>query len=717
MTSTSKIGEHLPARHAAPRSLGWLALLLLAALWVSAPAQAGGSTLEGIDYTSLSGNRVQVTLKLSAPVEPSSFTIENPARIAFDLPETTNRLAERSLRIGIGAVEGVSTAEAGGRTRVVLRLAQMVSYDMRREGNEIHITLQPPRGEATADSGRSGGTVQPAAALRGDGITDIDFRRDADGTGRIIIALADPSVPVDVREEGGRIIANLMNTRLPQRLERRLDVADFATPVQTIDSRQAGNHVRMVIAATGAFEHMAYQTSDRLTIELKPLTKEEREKLARDQIQYHGDRLSLNFQDIEVRAVLQLISDFTGLNVVVSDSVRGNITLRLQNVPWDQALDIILKSRGLDKRQHGNVLMIGPADEIAAREQQQLKAQKEIHQLEPLRSEFLQVNYARAADIEQLLLRSRVAALMRGGDEEETGARSLLSARGHVTVDTRTNTLILQDTERNLTDIRNLVMRLDIPVRQVLIESRVVIATDDFTRDLGVRFGYGRTGTVGSNHQGTVGGTRPGNINLGTGAFGVPGGLMVDLPATGAGGSVGLAVGRIGTELLQLELSAMETEGRGDIVSSPRVITANQQSARIEQGVEIPYAGGGGLTPGEVQFKKAVLGLDVTPQITPDDRVLLNLHVSKDSQGQMTTAGPVINTQAVTTQVLVDNGETVVLGGVYERTNNNSVRRIPFFGELPLVGALFRTNSQVDMRSELLIFVTPKILQESLTRQ
>lgn len=693
-TQTSAVA----ARRFRASALRLLLLLCLGLCWAG-HAAAAANALTRIDYTTIGGNQVQVTLTLESPAEPRAFTIDNPARIALDLPDTRNALAERNLRIGVGAVEGISTAEAGGRTRVVLRLAQMVSYDMRADGNQIHILLHAPRGDSFAQS--SGDASTQTGAQRSEGIIDIDFRRDTDGTGRIIIALADPTIPVDMRQEGSRLLVNLLNTRIPQRLERRLDVTDFATPVRTIDARQNGDHVRLVIETGQQYQHMAYQTGGNLAIELKPLTPEERERLARDQVQYEGERLSLNFQDIEVRSVLQLIADFTGLNVVVSDNVRGNITLRLQNVPWDQALDIILSSRGLDKRQHGNVLMIGPADEIAARERQQLEAQRQIQELEPLRSEFIQVNYAKAADI---------AALIRSGDA------SLLSDRGRITVDARTNTLIVQDTERNLTDIRNLVSRLDVAVQQVLIESRIVIASDEFTRDLGVRFGYTRTGTVGDNHTGTVGGTQPGSVNLGSGGFGVPGGLLVDLPAIGAKGSIGLAVGRIGTELLQLELSAMEIEGRGDIVSSPRVITANQQSATIEQGVEIPYEQATSSGATSVAFKKAVLGLTVTPQITPDDRVLLDLRVSKDSQGANTEAGPAINTQSVTTQVLVDNGETVVLGGIYERTNTQGVRRIPFFGELPLIGALFRTTSRVDNRSELLVFVTPKILKESLAQ-
>ena len=669
-------------------------LCLLLGLAGVGSAQAANA-LQSIEHTALSGDGVQLTLTLAEPLAPpQGFRIENPARIAFDLPNTRSQLAQRNLQIATGVLESISTAEAGGRTRVVLQLAQMVPHEIRAEGNRLFIILQGPTATADADT-----APRAATAQRGASIGDIDFRRGSDGTGRIIVTLSDPSVAIDLREDGDRLVANLLNTRIPQRLERRLDVTDFNTPVLTVDSRQSGNAVRLHIATRDHYEQMAYQTGNTLTIELKPITREERDRRARQEDHYSGERLSLNFQDIQVRSVLQLISDFTGLNVVVSDSVNGNITLRLENVPWDQALDIILKSRGLDQRRSGNVLMIGTADEIAAREQLRLEAASQIRTLEPLRAQFIQINYAKAADIADLLR------------NEDT---SLLSERGTVAIDQRTNTLIVRDTERNMADIRDLIAQLDVAVRQVLIESRVVIASDRFTRDLGVRFGATRSGEAGGR-SGTAGGTQPGNIGLGADQFGVPGGLLVDLPAATSGGSVGLAVGRIGSDLLQLELSAMETEGRGDIVSSPRVITANQQPATIEQGVEIPYEQATASGATSIAFKKAVLGLTVTPQITPDDRVLLNLLVSKDSQGENTMAGPAINTQSVNTQVLVDNGETVVLGGIYERVNNEAARRIPFFGELPLIGGLFRSRQLEDRRSELLVFVTPKILSDSLS--
>ncbi|KAB7624485.1 type IV pilus secretin PilQ [Alkalilimnicola sp. S0819] len=666
-------------------------------LLLGSQSAAAQNALTDIDFSTLPGNRVQLTLSLENPTDqPRSFTIEDPARIALDLLDTENRLSDPTMDIGAGNVESVTTAAAGGRTRVVIKLAQLVGYETRVDGNRIHVLLD--NAAASTSAAASGGSSRTAARTSGDGasLKALDFRRTAEGTARIILSLSDPNASVDLREEGGQIIAEVRNSTLPDRLARRLDVTDFATPVETVDARQSGRHARITVSASGDYEQLAYQTGDTFVIEVQPLTAEEQAQREREETHYTGERLSLNFQDIEVRSVLQLLADFTGLNLVVSDSVTGNITLRLQNVPWDQALDIILRTRGLDKRQNGNVMLIAPAEEIAARERLELESRQQVKELAPLRSELLQVSYAKAQDIATLL---------------QSGEAGLISERGSLIVDPRTNTLILRESAENLSAIRALVTELDIPVKQVLIESRIVIASDDFSKDLGVRFGVSgsdTTGNTGSDPDYGIGGRR----GFPAGNVGDP--LMVDLPVVGAG-NIGLAIGRIGSWLLQLELSAMEAENRGDIVSSPRVITADKKSATIEQGVEIPYLEASSAGNTSVSFKKAVLGLTVTPQITPDDRVLLDLEVSKDSVGETTLAGPAINTQSVTTQVLVDNGETVVLGGVYERTNRKDTTRVPFFGELPAVGYLFRSTNDIDARSELLVFVTPKILKESLS--
>jgi type IV pilus assembly protein PilQ len=695
-----------------PASRLLVAGLLLTALGASDSVLA--RSLTAIDHSILSGNKVELTLTLDEPIQnPNAFAIKDPARIAIDLPATNNALSQKSVDIGIGAVEGINAVSADGRTRVVVRLAQLVPYEMQTSGNTIRLLLDAPGSSPTAERG----SRQPAAANAEYSITNVDFRRTESGAGRIVLDLSNPSVPVNIREEGGKIIADFLNTSVPPNLERRLDVTDFATPAKTIDVRRYGQNVRMVVTPTGNYDQIAYQAGDTFTVELRPVTTEERDARRRQEGVYSGERLSLSFQDIEVRAVLQLIADFTGLNIVVSDTVQGNITLRLQDVPWDQALDIILKTKSLDMRKQGNVVLVAPAAEIAARERLELETQKQVQELAPLRSEFIQVNYAKAAELAELIKNEKA---------------SLLSERGTVKIDPRTNTLIVQDTDENLSQIRALVQRLDIAVRQVLIESRIVIAGDDFARNLGVRFGVARDQFHGDGTFVLGGGTNTGYVEYGNNwpgvGFLVPNregtldetqGLIVDLPVSNPAGAFSLAVGKIGSYLLQLELSAMESEGKGSIVSSPRVITANQKPATIEQGVEIPYQEATSSGATSVTFKKAVLGLTVTPQITPDDRVLLDLAVNKDSRGADLIVGnvavPIINTQSVTTQVLVDNGETVVLGGIYERLNNNSVTRVPLLGELPIIGYLFRTTSKVDNRNELLIFVTPKILKESLS--
>ncbi|MFV8834378.1 type IV pilus secretin PilQ [Aquisalimonas sp. APHAB1-3] len=682
--------------------LGTRLLMTAAGLLLAAEALAENA-LRDISYSTLSGNRVQISVELeNPPEEPSSFTIDDPARITFDFPNTRNRLESRSMRIGVGAIEGVSSAEADGRSRLVLNLSEMTEYDTRIDGNTLHIFLGgAPDGAPEAATATALGDDEPTTAPPGSALEDIDFQRGSDGAGRVVIDLNDDRVPVDLRRSEGQIHARFRDTDVPERLQRRLNVVDFATPVETIETRQDGGDtlVRIQPIEGEDYDYMGYQAGNQFTIEFTPVTEEEREA---EEPEYTGERLSLSFQDIEVRSVLQIIADFTGLNVVVSDSVTGNITLRLQNVPWDQALDIILQTKGLDKRVTDNVMLVGPADQIAARERQQLEAQQELEEMAPLRSEFFEINYATAAEL---------AGLIRS---EET---SLLSSRGQVAIDERTNTLIIRDTDQNLSSIRSLVNRLDVPVRQVLIESRIVIANDDFSRDLGVRFGASASGG-----DGVIGGTQDGAFEFagGTTGFETPAGsgqegLMVDLPVDDAAGSVGLAVGRIGDRLLQLELSAMETEGRGEVVSSPRVITSNQKTASIRQGVEIPYQEATASGATNVSFQEALLALDVTPQITPDERIIMDLEVSQDTVGQVFAGVPSIDTQSVTTQVLVDNGETVVLGGIYERERREQESRVPFFGSLPAVGWLFRNRQAVDENSELLIFVTPRILQESLS--
>jgi len=684
----------------------WRSLLIAAYMLFGgvAAAHAAGNTLQAVDFTSLPGNKAQITLTMSQPAAtPLSFTIDNPARIALDLADTANGLANRSQNIGIGMADSMTVVEAKGRTRVVVNLIDMVPYEAHADGNKVVLTIQ----SAGRDLSEAEAVATQAVGGTSNTISNIDFRRGTGGEGRVIVTLSDPSIPVDMRQESGLVVVDFYRAQLPRELERRLDVLDFATPVKSIDAYTKGENVHMVITPMGDYDYIAYQADDQFTIEVRKLTKQEVEEKKKDEFGYSGERLSLNFQDIEVRSVLQLIADFTGINVVVSDTVKGSLTLRLKNVPWDQALDIILKTKGLAMRQTGNVMLVAPSEEIAAREKLELESQKQIQELEPLYSEYIQINYAKASDITTLL---------------KSGETTLMSDRGMATVDERTNTLLVQDTAAKLAEIRKLIAQLDIPVRQVLIESRIVLANNDFARELGVQFGVAKNTTYDTDHFVTIGGTQGGGQTTsffsGTPQTGFdPGdgteGLLVDLPIASAGSSIGLAIGKLGSHLLQLELSALESEGKGEVISSPRVLTSNQKAAYIETGTEVPYQEASSSGATTTAFKKAVLRLEATPQITPDDRIIMDLLINKDSVGEITSTNvPTIDTNEISTQVLVDNGETLVLGGIYEETNTNTITRTPFFGDLPVIDWLFKRKLKEHDKQELLIFVTPKIVKE-----
>jgi type IV pilus assembly protein PilQ len=674
---------------------------------------ASARALVGLDYSVMTGNTVQVVFTFDeAAVAPRTFTIDDPARIALDFGETENKLEQRNMQVGIGAMQSIISAASQNRTRVVLNLSQKANYTTSVSGNQVTLTLAggdqavlPAAAEAGASATTASATTKtPAISAVSKGVTNIDFKRGPNGEGRVVIDLTTTTISTDVWRESNAVYVELIGSQLPRELQRRMDVSDFATPISYIDAIQEGANIRMTIASEGDFEHLAYQTDRVYTIEVAPISKEEEEKKKKEKFGFTGERLSLNFQDIEVRSVLQLLADFTGLNLVVSDSVEGNLTLRLKNVPWDQAMDIILKTKGLDQRRAGNVILIAPTDEIAAREKLELEARKQVEELERLRTEFIKVNYAKAADMADLL---------------KLKDNAILSPRGSVSVDERTNTLLVKDTNSSLTNVRTLLAELDIPVRQVLIESRVVIANDDFSKELGVRFGISNNSYQG-NSVGD-GAVSAGNLSgitdlVNNNTFNALDGLNVNLPVQNPAGSFALALAKLplGT-LLEMELSAAQIEGRGEVVSSPRVITADSHTARIEQGVEIPYLE---LDDGDatLKFRKAVLSLEVTPQITPDDRVIMDLDVHKDNQGELVAFGaglaaPSIDTREVQSQLLVDNGQTVVLGGIYETEKTSQVTRVPFFSDLPLIGNLFKSTVQVDDRTELLIFVTPKILQ------
>jgi type IV pilus assembly protein PilQ len=682
-----------------------VSLAIAAMFWLAAAHAQEGTTLNKISFSTLPGDRVEVILDMSGPVkEPLSFAIDEPARVALDFPGVSLNLPRKTEDIGVGMARSVTAVEAGGRSRVVLSLVKLVPYEINVSGNQVVLTL---------DS--SGSTTSQAAAKRAAGVTgsieNIDFRRGEAGEGRIMVTLSDPAIVVNTFEQGSDIIVEFIGAKLPENLSRRLDVIDFATPVKVVDTKQDGDNVRMVIEASGVFDHLAYQSEDLFTLDVKALTQAEQEKAKKDKFTYTGERLSLNFQNIEVRAVLQLIADFTGLNMVASDTVSGSLTLRLKNVPWDQALDIILKTKGLAMRQTGNVILIAPTEEIAAREKLELEAQKQIEDLAPLRSEFIQVNYAKA---------SALAALLKADEN------SLMTDRGRVSVDERTNTLLVRDTAEAINSIRELVATLDIPVRQVLIESRIVIADDSFNRDLGVRFGVSYQWNVnGGNTNAGIGGALPGDSNFGGtinpgnqgDAFSTGGNqdLLVDLPIGSPASALKFAVVSIPDFILQLELQALQLEGRGEVISNPRVVTANQKEATIEQGTEIPFQEASSSGATSTSFKKAVLSLRVTPQITPDDRVIMDLEVNQDTVGQEFSGVPSVDTRSVATQVLVDNGDTVVLGGIYEQTKREDIEKVPFFGDLPYLSWLFKTTSVRDDKRELIIFVTPRILKDAGT--
>lgn len=692
------------------KSWRWLVIGMLGqVIWIGV-AQASAS-LDDITFTAKTGDEVDITLHMSGDVpKPGSFTIDNPARLALDLPGTTDNLRVKNINVGVGVARNISAVEAGGRTRVVVDLTRLVPYSTRTVGNNIIVTIGGTAATASAPSTQAGFQAEGAA---GNTVQDVTFRRGENGEGRVVITVSNPNTAMDMQRRGDQVIVTLQDVKLPEKLERRLDVMDFGTPVRTVDTFTHGNDVRVVMTGGGEFEHLGYQTDNHITLEVKKYVKP-KEELAKKKQEYTGERLSLNFQNIEVRAVLQLIADFTGINMVTSDSVTGNVTLRLKNVPWDQALDIILKTKGLDKRQKGNVMLIAPAAELAAQEKLELESQKQVTELAPITSETIQVNYAKASDIAKIL---------------KAKGNSLISERGNVTVDERTNKLLVQDTAKNIDAIAALVEELDVPVKQVLIESRVVLVTTNYSRELGVKFGVSSQGSSGSTSVGTSGSVSgaEGAIDStgSTTLSGVsPRSLNVSLPATGAAGSIALAVAKLpfGT-IVDLELSAAEAEGQTEIVSSPKVITSNQHKAKILQGQEIPYLQSSSSGAATIAFKEAVLKLEVTPQITPDDRINLDLLVTKDSPDYANAivipgvgaSAPPINKQEVDTNILVDNGETIVLGGVYEQTKSNKVTRVPFFGDLPLVGFLFRNTSKSDDKSELLIFVTPKIVKQDVT--
>ena len=669
---------------------------------------ANAVTLEDVSFSSLPGERLEVTLQFDgAPPEPSGYTIERPARIAVDLRDTTSGLDSRSVPLGSGNAQSMTVVETKDRTRLIFNLVELVPYDTVRSGNSLVMTIggqsEGVVASASTSSSQSSGTTNAAPSNT---LAGVDFRRGKDGEGRVLVDLGSSSTPVDLTERSGKIRLTMNGIAVPADLRRRLDVTDFATPVTRIDTFVEDGNAVVEISPQGNYDYIAYQSGTQFTVSVEELSQEEAESRREEKFPYTGDKLSLNFQDIEVRSVLQLIADFTGLNLVASDTVGGSITLRLQNVPWDQALDLILKTKGLDKRQIGNVLLVAPADEIAAREKLELETNKQIAELAPVRLDIIQVNYAKAADIVGLIQE----------DEE------LISDRGFVSSDVRTNTISVRETAEKLDEIRRLVSTWDVPVRQVSIEARIVRAQTNVAENLGVRWGGAAYDISGDNIFSVGGGldgvqdARDSAATPGSFQTSFPGALAVDLGVSGDGAS-SFAIGWGSDDfLVDLELSALESDGQAEVVSQPRVVTADRQTASIKSGEEIPYQEASSSGATSVSFKEAVLSLEVTPQITPDDKIIMDLVVNQDSRGEVTAGIPSINTNEVTTQVLVGNGETVVLGGIFQSEVATQTTKTPFLGDIPYLGRIFKRTEHIDERSELLIFITPKIIKNDLLR-
>ncbi len=705
-----------------------LALAMILAALLAPPSFAATNTLQSVKTEALAGGGFRLTLTLSgnAP-KPRAFAIQDPPSISVDLMGTHNGLSKRFRNLEAGNARSVAAVQADGRTRVVVQLTHSAPYSVSRRGHHIYLTVgSSARSQVQAASLSSG----QSAAGQGSGldITGVDFHRGENGAGRVIVGLSNANAAVDVHHRGDKVLVDFHSAHVPQRLVRRMDVIDFATPVKYIDTRQKGNGVQMVITPVkGAkYERVAYQTGKTFTLELQPKQSAANQK--KHKKRFTGQRISLNFQDIKIRSVLQIIADVAHVNMVVSDSVHGSMALRLNNVPWDQALDIILRTQGLGQSRQGNVILVAPLKELAAQRAAELAASKQQQKLEPLQSTIIQVNYAKAKNIAALL---------------KSNSNSFLSSRGKVSVDTRTNTLLVEDTAQKLAQIRKLVKRLDVPVKQVLIEARVVIATSDYAKDLGSQFGvsfanahFGTSGSASAANQGLQSGVNSlsqsiassSSSGTGTSSSGSSSGTSaltdlfnVALPAAPTAGTASkMAFAILGSNyLVNLELSALQAEGRGEVVSSPHVIAANGQEATIEQGTEIPYQASTSSGATNVQFKKAVLSLKVTPQITPDGRIVMDLIITKDSVGKQVSNSqggtvPSIDTHKVTTQVMVNNGDTVVLGGIYENSKNNNQTKVPLLGDIPLLGYLFRQKHVDTSRSELLIFVTPRIMNPSM---
>ncbi|MDP9916461.1 type IV pilus assembly protein PilQ [Variovorax boronicumulans] len=694
-----------------------LGLLAFGALAVAHAQNA----IESVTSSTQSGAEV-IRIDLAQPLTavPAGFSVQTPARIALDFPGVTNAIGRSAIEVNQGNLRSVNVVQAGDRSRVVLNLKQATAYKAEIQGKSLLVVLEPVAGTALVASAAT--TFAENRNRDTLPLRDVDFRLGADNTGRVLVDLPNNQVGVDVKQQGKSLVVEFTKSTLPEGLRRRLDVADFGTPVQLITSQQSGDRVRMTIDAKGDWEHSAYQSENQFVVEVRA-RKVDPSKLTQG-VGYNGEKLSLNFQNIEIRSLLQVIADFTNFNIVTSDSVSGALTLRLKDVPWDQALDIIMQAKNLGMRKNGSVLWIAPKDEINAKEKLEFEAKAAIENLEPLRTQSFQLNYTKAIAIAQGLTGTGASAGGGGGGSGTT--TRILSPRGSVIAEARTNQLFVSDIPSRLAQVTDLIQKLDVPVRQVLIEARIVEASDTFGKSLGVRMGGGisRERVASSNGNPAYGtfGVMPATTNAG----GVGGAAatwtnsnFINLPAGDAGGT-GNAAGTFAISLfnsslsrmLNLEISALEADGKGKLVSSPRVITADQTKALIEQGEEIPYQQATSSGATSISFRKAVLKLEVTPQITPEGNIILTLDVSKDARGVNTSAGPAINTKHVQTEVLVENGGTVVIGGIFELTETNDESRVPVLGEIPYMGALFRKRERVANKTEMLVFITPKMITD-----
>ena len=688
---------------------------------VLAPAQTPPNSVEAFDVSQQSGKViVKLTLKQALKSLPGSFTVANPARIAFDFPNTVNALGRNSQNIGEGELLSMNMVQAGERTRMVLNLRRTVGYDSQIDGRNLVIVLAAAPVASAGGAAASVTHFVEAKPADTHAVRDIDFRRGKAGEGRIVVDLSDSSTGIDIRAQGQNLVIDFFKTALPDKLRRRLDVTDFGTPVQSVNTFSQGENVRMVIAPKGLWEHSAYQTDTQFVVEVKQIVPDPNKLTQGSKTGFTGEKLSLNFQNVEVRSVLNVIADFTDLNIITSDAVGGSLTLRLKDVPWDQALQIILDTRGLDMRKNGNVVWIAPRDELATKEKLMLESQQQIGELEAVRTESFVLNYQKAAEVQALL---------------SSTTQKILSKRGSAVVDTRTNTVFVQDVPARLEEVRKLIAQIDVAVRQVMIEARIVEANDSFSKNLGARLGYNqflpggdslgrdvlRT-SLGSSLQSNAQSTSnaAGTQKLGTGTAEILSSQNVNLPATGLGGFnpgviSAILFNRGFTRFLTLELSALEADGKGKIISSPRVLTGDKVEAIIEQGTELPYQSATSSGATAVSFRKANLSLKVKPQITPDGNIIMTLDINKDSVGQVTAAGFAIDTKHVKTEVLVENGGTVVIGGIYSQDERSNTTKVPFLGDIPVLGHLFRNTGKTDNKTELLVFITPRIVDDRLT--